>query len=190
MPQKRKKPKGKTKTTAAARNRPGRTARPAEAVSEHDDRQREVVQEYAGLRERSSVLEARYSDLEEAHHELAEEHVGLKERARVIDERYTELVERTDEGSAPGTIQISPVELEALRDELTRLRQERDVGATGARMACPKCGGGLEEITHEDVTVDRCPACGGIYLDKGELERLTAKREPEGFFRRLSALFA
>jgi phage FluMu protein Com len=40
---------------------------------------------------------------------------------------------------------------------------------------CPKCGEALEEVSVQEVLVDRCPNCKGIWLDPGELERLTAK---------------
>lgn len=187
MPKKMK--KKAARTTAKRRKRPGRTA-PPKPVEELDERRQEVEQDYASLRDRTTVLEARYSDLEEAHDQLTEEHVALKDRARVIDDRYTELVERTDEGSAPGTIQISAIELKTMRDELRRLRGQHEGGVAAGRMACPKCGTPLAELEHEGVSVDRCPGCGGVYLDKGELERVTAKREPQGFFERLNALFA
>jgi Zn-finger nucleic acid-binding protein len=49
-------------------------------------------------------------------------------------------------------------------------------------MNCPKCGNTMRERereigggrTAEIVVIDVCPACGGIWLDKGELEKLTA----------------
>ena len=39
-------------------------------------------------------------------------------------------------------------------------------------MRCPKCGGQLVEIEHHHMKVDRCQDCGGIWLDKGEMEML------------------
>lgn len=39
-------------------------------------------------------------------------------------------------------------------------------------MRCPKCGGQLEEIDHHHMKIDRCRDCGGIWLDKGEMEML------------------
>jgi hypothetical protein len=38
---------------------------------------------------------------------------------------------------------------------------------------CPKCGTTLHEESMGGVTVDICPACKGIWLDDGELGRLT-----------------
>lgn len=41
------------------------------------------------------------------------------------------------------------------------------------RMNCPQCGSVLESLTWEsNVKVDQCPACRGVWLDKGELERI------------------
>lgn len=42
-------------------------------------------------------------------------------------------------------------------------------------MRCPKCGGTLAEIGYRDQRVDRCGACGGVWLDAGELEALARK---------------
>jgi Zn-finger nucleic acid-binding protein len=41
-------------------------------------------------------------------------------------------------------------------------------------MYCPKCGGQLAEQRRGEVVVDACGSCGGIFLDKGELELLLA----------------
>jgi hypothetical protein len=38
---------------------------------------------------------------------------------------------------------------------------------------CPKCGNSLEETVMDEVTVDICPACHGVWLDDGELAKLT-----------------
>jgi len=60
--------------------------------------------------------------------------------------------------------------------EETALRQQ-------ALMRCPKCGAQLVSIQHHDVTVEECPACQGMWLDRGELEAL-AQRENEGWLAR------
>ena len=51
-------------------------------------------------------------------------------------------------------------------------------------LKCPRCGLEMQEVAIEHVKVDRCTECGGVYLDKGELEILRHVR-PGGFFRRL-----
>jgi uncharacterized protein len=41
---------------------------------------------------------------------------------------------------------------------------------------CPKCGMDMHEVAYgPHVDVDVCFACGGIFLDKGELEHLVTK---------------
>jgi hypothetical protein len=37
-------------------------------------------------------------------------------------------------------------------------------------MHCPKCGMNLIEVDYKSIKIDRCSACGGIWLDAGELE--------------------
>ncbi len=49
-----------------------------------------------------------------------------------------------------------------------------------AMMRCPKCGARLRSGQINEVSIDECPEGHGIWLDKGELERI-AHRESEGF---------
>ncbi len=44
-------------------------------------------------------------------------------------------------------------------------------GATQT-LACPKCGGAMRSYERNGVTVDQCTECRGIFLDRGELDRL------------------
>lgn len=51
---------------------------------------------------------------------------------------------------------------------------------------CPKCYGELKEtMFKKHVKVHRCQGCGGVWLDKGELEILAGKKEKylSSFFR-------
>jgi hypothetical protein len=41
------------------------------------------------------------------------------------------------------------------------------------QMTCPKCQGQMRQYERSGVTVDQCTECRGIFLDRGELERLT-----------------
>jgi hypothetical protein len=45
------------------------------------------------------------------------------------------------------------------------------------RMRCPKCGEPLAETPARQITIDACPGCGGIWLDKGEWEGLVGPKE-------------
>jgi len=40
-------------------------------------------------------------------------------------------------------------------------------------MKCPKCGMALIEIDYKGVEIDKCSDCQGVWLDAGELERVS-----------------
>lgn len=40
------------------------------------------------------------------------------------------------------------------------------------QMNCPKCLGPMRQYERSGVIVDQCQECRGIFLDRGELERL------------------
>lgn len=46
--------------------------------------------------------------------------------------------------------------------------------AQGTALACPSDGHGLVAVMHRGVEIDVCPACDGVWLDAGELERILA----------------
>lgn len=39
-------------------------------------------------------------------------------------------------------------------------------------LTCPKCGSEMRSYERNGVLVDQCTGCRGIFLDRGELERL------------------
>jgi Zn-finger nucleic acid-binding protein len=39
-------------------------------------------------------------------------------------------------------------------------------------LTCPKCQGQMRSYERNGVTIDQCSECRGIFLDRGELERL------------------
>jgi Zn-finger nucleic acid-binding protein len=39
-------------------------------------------------------------------------------------------------------------------------------------LICPKCQGAMRSYERNGVTVDQCSECRGVFLDRGELERL------------------
>jgi Zn-finger nucleic acid-binding protein len=39
-------------------------------------------------------------------------------------------------------------------------------------LTCPKCQGAMRQYERSGVHVDQCSECRGIFLDRGELERL------------------
>jgi hypothetical protein len=68
------------------------------------------------------------------------------------------------------------------RELLEKLRSQLHRVETSAHAKCPKCPGELESYTFEGFGLDRCSQCGGIWLDKGELEGIVRKigRAPVG----------
>jgi uncharacterized protein len=44
----------------------------------------------------------------------------------------------------------------------------------GMQMTCPKCHGEMRVYERSGVTIDQCTECRGIFLDRGELEKLFA----------------
>jgi uncharacterized protein len=42
-------------------------------------------------------------------------------------------------------------------------------------MTCPSCGGELVELERSDVRVDACRRCRGVWLDRGELDRVVER---------------
>jgi Zn-finger nucleic acid-binding protein len=41
------------------------------------------------------------------------------------------------------------------------------------QMTCPKCHGQMRQYERSGVTVDQCTECRGIFLDRGELEKIS-----------------
>ena len=45
----------------------------------------------------------------------------------------------------------------------------------GNAMKCPKCKESMEIVLCDEVEIDRCTACGGLWFDTGEAEALSQK---------------
>ena len=74
-------------------------------------------------------------------------------------------------------------DLELLAKKRAQLDAERRASASGP-IKCPRCGSGMSEVPVEHVKVDRCTGCGGVFIDKGEMEVLTYAKSG-GIFKRL-----
>ncbi len=44
--------------------------------------------------------------------------------------------------------------------------------ARGEPLRCPSCGTRLVELERSEVMIDACPECRGVWLDRGELDRI------------------
>ncbi len=91
----------------------------------------------------------------------------LREKEKAEEDRY--FAERDRELLAKLKQQQTGTEEAALRQQ--------------ALMRCPKCGEKLVSLQHHEVTVEECPSCQGMWLDRGELEIL-AQRENESWLAR------
>ena len=62
------------------------------------------------------------------------------------------------------------------RELLNKLKEQlKKVDRTANEIHCPKCAGLLETYSFHEIILDRCPICGGIWMDKGELEAVIRK---------------
>ena len=59
-------------------------------------------------------------------------------------------------------------------------------------LMCPNCNASMQEVKRAEVAFDMCPTCRGIWLDRGELEKLIEggraerqdfERERDDFYR-------
>lgn len=59
-------------------------------------------------------------------------------------------------------------------------------GRSAARL-CPNCSRPMGKERLEEIEVEKCPSCDGIFFDRGELESLLLRHDEHrrGFFRRL-----
>ncbi len=85
------------------------------------------------------------------------------------------------------------------REEAIKLRKlavkaQKDMAADEKKrlkelhwMHCPKCGMTMSTITINQVEVDKCFACGGLYFDDGELEKVSGKES--SFFKEMGKVF-
>lgn len=65
--------------------------------------------------------------------------------------------------------------------KLVEKMQQANAGTVdaGARGRCPRDGQPLTKVSHLGVALDECPTCKGMWLDKGDLDKL-AQRESSG----------
>jgi uncharacterized protein len=83
----------------------------------------------------------------------------MDERRRGLEEEY---FRRKDQEA-----------IEKLREKM-KVSEEAKAAGTSS-MQCPRCDGSLKESKFEEVLIDTCDKCGGVWLDSGELEQLTKK---------------
>jgi hypothetical protein len=74
--------------------------------------------------------------------------------------------------------------LEQIREMRAKLDAERKKAEKAERAShhnkCPRDGADLKEQHIEDVKIDECPECGGVWLDRGELDQLRLVNRARG----------
>lgn len=86
-----------------------------------------------------------------------------------------------------------PIELDdrgrALENEYFRRKEQELLEKMKAKVAdespegglnCPRCDGTLVETDYENIKIDVCNKCTGVWLDPGELAQIAAKDEEKG----------
>jgi hypothetical protein len=65
------------------------------------------------------------------------------------------------------------LDAELMKERRSRLDAERVKSERSTHFnKCPRCGCDLTPREHHHVKVDECRECGGVWLDKGELEMI------------------
>ncbi len=83
-----------------------------------------------------------------------------------------------DAGEADSLVKKTPTPREALQKKKLELLRQWKVAAVDPRevdRACLRCGKNLLRVNYKDIPglqVDKCPADCGMFLDKGELEKI------------------
>lgn len=83
----------------------------------------------------------------------------------------------------------------ALENEYFHRKEQELIAKMKAKLAeenardlaikCPKCDGKLIETDFEDIKIDICDKCSGVWLDPGELTHIVDKDEETGWFGKL-----
>lgn len=67
-----------------------------------------------------------------------------------------------------------------LIEKLRKKLEEEKRAATG--LSCPKCGGKLVESDYDNVEIEVCGECSGVWLDSGDLARILHHEEEKGLW--------
>lgn len=91
-------------------------------------------------------------------------------------------VEMEDRGRALENEYFHRKEMELIEKMKAKV-SEQNSRATEAD--CPKCDGKLTETDFENIKIDVCDKCTGVWLDAGELSLIVDKDKNEGWFGRV-----
>ncbi|MCA1589806.1 MAG: zf-TFIIB domain-containing protein [Acidobacteria bacterium] len=91
--------------------------------------------------------------------------VDLEDRGRSLENEYFQRKER-----------------ELVEKMKAKLAEEK---TTSLDLQCPKCDGTLHAAEYENITIDVCDKCSGVWLDAGELAQVAHHDKETGWFGKL-----
>lgn len=72
------------------------------------------------------------------------------------------------------------------KELVAKMKEKMDAEkAAHSQLNCPKCDGKLNEVAYENIQIDVCDKCGGVWLDAGELAQVMHHDEGKSWFSRL-----
>ena len=72
------------------------------------------------------------------------------------------------------------------QDLIAKMKEKiEDDDAKRLGIKCPKCDGTLIEADFQNIKIDVCNKCSGVWLDAGELTQVVEKDTEAGWFGRL-----
>lgn len=91
-------------------------------------------------------------------------------------------IELEDRGKALENEYFRRQERELIERMKTKLQAEN---TQSSGLKCPKCDGNLTESNYENIKIDVCGKCSGIWLDAGELAQIVEKDKDGGWLGRV-----
>lgn len=91
-------------------------------------------------------------------------------------------IELDDRGKALENEYFRRREQEIIEKMKSKLQAEN---TKSSDLDCPKCDGKLVETDYENIKIDVCGKCSGVWLDAGELAQIAAKDKDGGWFGRV-----
>ena len=90
-------------------------------------------------------------------------------------------IELDDRGKALENEYFHRKEKELIEKMRAKLNAEETVELD---LACPKCDGKLVETDFENIKIDVCDKCSGVWFDAGEFAQVVDKNEDSGWLSR------
>ena len=91
-------------------------------------------------------------------------------------------IDLDDRGQALENEYFHRKEQELIEKMKAKLESEN---AAASALECPKCDGKLVETDYENIKIDVCNKCSGVWFDAGELAQVVDKEPKEGWFGKL-----